>query len=260
MKNVFLMMFCFVFSGCAVFYGMTEVEYQEKRSQYEEIKKYTNCLTFSGYDDLLKSGYNHVGYKQNGYYVENYSEYVHYKYEDVVEVAQKIKMCPTNLIWPWARNSYFKQQLQKHVAARDEQESQIESEKEQKALEELQKQSLEKHLKELETKYKVNMCRNKKSLAYYLFHNESFPSDCAFEILTGSLEMVQQLPDGTLVRPSNTFNNVLLILRNSKDSAITGGIYDRGYIPYGLFKGAGMYEYTNLRGIQIKAIKLKRVY
>lgn len=235
---------------------MSEEEYEEKYLQYIETKKYTDCLTFSGYNDLLESGYSR--YPQ--YIDPGRSKYTHYQYEDVLEVAKKIKMCPSNLIWPWERNHYFKQQLIEDISKRVEKENRFEAEKRKQKQEEREKQATAKHLKELETKYKVNMCRDKKSPAYYLFNNKPFPTDCAFEILNGSFIMIQQLPEGTLVRPSNTFNNVLLILKNPKDSKITDGIYDKGFIPWGLFQGAGIYDYVNLRGVRTKALKLKRVY
>lgn len=244
-------------SGCASFYGLSEEEYQQRNSQYEEVKEYTNCLDFGSYNDLLNETYSiekEVPTGEMGAYGSIYkTEYLEKKYtfEDILNTAKSNRknLCENVNLDHHKRT--FEKKLISYVQS--EIGKQKTKEEEQKLKEE--NQAFQKKMATTEKKHNKKFCPEP-MLNVYILRKMAIPSNC----LVYSDELVfrasQQTKDGTLVSVAypQYFRN-LLIVKNAKDSNLISG----QNVPAGLFVSQGNYTYTTVLGATATVSKLKRL-
>lgn len=286
-KNLkFLIFSIFFISGCASFYGLTEEDYLNRKKEYEEIQKYTDCLSFYKYVSLVHSKWsvkdllydiesnknilleafskepkifdsNDIGFEisieQDVVNELNEKTYTP-TYETILNFAKNDKSCSNET--GVQKNRKFMELFENSVKNNIVKVSLEETSKYKKEL----LQNEKKQINAIESKYNTKFCSSKSGVHYIV--TKQAPSNCMFEIPFGALRMIQQLPQGTLVATSidiTPFEGIALIIKNSIDSSVEGNIYDKGYIKGGFFKGKGSFEYTNITGIDKKVIKLERI-
>lgn len=244
-------------SGCAYPYGLSEEEYKLRKSQYEEVEKYTDCLDFGAYNELLNATYDiekDVPTGEMGAYGPIYKvEYLEKKYtfEDILNTAKlRGKNLCKHVPWP-DRKNYFKYDLRYDVTEK------IAKKKIKEEEQKLRDENLarERKMAATEKKYGKKFC-SEPVLNVYILRNMPIPSSCLVYSDNLVFRASQQTKDGTLVSVAypQYFRN-LLIVKNKKDSNLISG----QNVPAGLFIGQGNYTYTTVLGAPVTVSKLKRL-
>ena len=238
-------------SGCASFYGLSEEEYQLRRSQYQKIKEYSPSMTFDGYLRYVDKPYSDYLAEQtcslefsyrNEFDMDKEKKCVQskkrlvYTYENLLEYAQK-------------RNRYYDIDAMMLDNTRETEQNMIDQQRENEVVEQQKKMAA------TEKKYGKKFC-SEPMLNVYILRKMAIPSGC----LVYSDELVfrasQQTKDGTLVSVAypQYFRN-LLIVKNAKDANLISG----ENVPAGVFIGQGNYTYTTVLGATATVSKLKRL-
>lgn len=261
-KIIFVVLFL---SGCASFYGLTEDEYKQRSREYREIEKYTTCLSFQEYNDIIdyKCSYNLKAELYSIYVDTDYPKNIgvgfdeffekhpcsFYTPEVILETAKIFsKRCP---LGSPSRYSDFIEKMDELIIHNAKS---VLKEKQKKEEEKREIRKADK-MAATEKKYGKKFC-SEPMLNVYILRNQTIPSNC----LVHSDELVfrasQQIKDGTLVSVAypQYFRN-LLILKNETDSNLISG----QNVPAGVFIGQGNYTYTTVLGATATVSKLKRL-